>query len=132
MGYHCHCAGYDDTVYPIYVLIEWVQRKYDAVEWKVKKVLDKALFVWTETLFLFLKQIAGYNRYATMIIYNILFIVLSLVAALLLPINRIIEVKSLPTHRDSALAVVIIYNVTKRLQTTVETRMWGLFHWKNN
>ena len=31
-----------------------------------------------------------------------MFIVLSLVAALLLPINRIIEVKSLPTHRDSA------------------------------
>ena len=36
--------------------------------------------------------------------YNILFIVLSLVAALLLPINSIIEVKSLPTHQDSALA----------------------------
>ena len=35
-------------------------------------------------------------------IYNILFIVLSLVAALLLAINSIIEVKSLPTHRDSA------------------------------
>ena len=34
---------------------------------------------------------------------NSLFIVLSLVAALLLPINRIIEVKSLPTtHQDSA------------------------------
>ena len=33
---------------------------------------------------------------------KILFIVLSLAAALLLPINRIIEVKSLPTHRDSA------------------------------
>ena len=67
MGYHC--AGYDDAVYPIYVLIEWVQRKYDAVEWKVKKVLDKALFVWTETLFL--KQIAGYNRYATMIWFDL-------------------------------------------------------------
>ena len=33
---------------------------------------------------------------------KLLFIVLSQVAALLLPINRIIEVKSLPTHRDSA------------------------------
>ena len=33
---------------------------------------------------------------------KVLFIVLSLVAVLLLPINRIIEVKSLPTHRDSA------------------------------
>ena len=34
--------------------------------------------------------------------YKILFIVLSLAAALLLSINSIIEVKSLPTHRDSA------------------------------
>ena len=35
-------------------------------------------------------------------IIKVLFIVLSLAAALLLPINIIIEVKSLPTHRDSA------------------------------
>ena len=34
--------------------------------------------------------------------YKILFIVLSLAAALLLSINSIIEVKSVPTHRDSA------------------------------
>ena len=33
---------------------------------------------------------------------KVLFIVLSLVAALLLAINSIIEVKGLPTHRDSA------------------------------
>jgi len=33
---------------------------------------------------------------------KVLFIVLSLAAALLLPISRIIEVKSLPTRRDSA------------------------------
>ena len=33
---------------------------------------------------------------------KLLFIVLSLVAALLLPIKRLIEVKGLPTHRDSA------------------------------
>ena len=33
---------------------------------------------------------------------KVLFIVLSLVAALMLAINSIIEVKSLPTHLDSA------------------------------
>jgi len=58
-----------------------------------------------EAYFLFIHTQSVVARSASARCYlhiKVLFIVLSLAAALLLPISRIIEVKSLPTRRDSA------------------------------